>query len=69
MLMHDRTDGNLRPPSLVARAAYCRDGDQHATRPSVRSRCLAQTYTSLLFAAPLLITLLAIPILHRKPVS
>ncbi|MFO1107338.1 MAG: DMT family transporter [Amaricoccus sp.] len=69
MLMHDRTDGNLRPrhPWWLALRTVAMVISTPAAFYAFSVLPLAQTYT-ILFAAPLLITLLAIPIL-REPVG
>jgi S-adenosylmethionine uptake transporter len=67
MLMGDRTDGNLRPRhpwwSLVRMVSTVITGLSAFYAFSVLP--LAQTY-AILFAAPLLITILAIPVLGEK---
>lgn len=67
MLMNDRTDGNLRPKhpwwTLVRTVSAVITGVTAFYAFSVLP--LAQTY-AILFATPLLITLLAIPILGEK---
>ena len=67
MLMRDRTDGNLRPRhpwwTLLRTAAAVATGVSAFYAFSVLP--LADTY-AILFAAPLIITLLAIPILGEK---
>jgi S-adenosylmethionine uptake transporter len=67
MLMNDRTDGNLRPKhpwwTLIRTAAAVVTGVSAFYAFSVLP--MAETY-AIIFATPLLITLLAIPILGEK---
>lgn len=64
MLMNDRTDGNLRPrhPWWTALRTVCSVITGVSAFYAFSTLPLAQTY-AILFAAPLLITILAIPIL------
>jgi S-adenosylmethionine uptake transporter len=67
MLMRDRTDGNLRPrhPWWTALRTFSAVITGVSAFYAFSVLPLAQTY-AILFAAPLLITLLAIPILGEK---
>lgn len=67
MMMRDRTDGHLRPrhPGWMAVRAACTVVTGVAAFYAFSVLPLAQTY-ALLFATPLLITLLAIPVLGEK---
>lgn len=67
MLMRDRTDGNLRPrhPWLVLIRTVATVVSTAAAFYAFSTLPMAQTY-AIIFAAPLIITLLAIPVLGER---